>query len=57
MKLFLFSPVIASLSLAAPMGQGDPAPTVTIPFPQATIVGLSGNVEQFPGIPFGTTGQ
>ena len=28
------------------------APTVTIPAPQATIIGLAGDVEQFPGIPF-----
>lgn len=28
------------------------APSVTIPFPQATIIGKSGNVEIFPGIPF-----
>jgi carboxylesterase type B len=29
-----------------------PTPTVTISSPQATIVGLAGLVEQFPGIPF-----
>lgn len=27
-------------------------PTVAIPAPQATIVGLGGKVEEFPGIPF-----
>lgn len=27
-------------------------PTVTISYPQATIVGLGGDVEQFPGVPF-----
>lgn len=29
-----------------------PVPTVAIPAPQATIVGLGGAVEEFPGIPF-----
>lgn len=28
------------------------SPTVTIPSPAATIIGLGGDVEQFPGIPF-----
>ena len=46
MKQFLLSVAIIPLALAAS------TPTVTISYPQATIVGLSGNVEQFPGVPF-----
>ena len=46
MKQFLLSVAIIPLALAAS------TPTVTISHPQATIVGLSGNVEQFPGVPF-----
>lgn len=46
MKQFLLSVAIIPLALAAS------TPTVTISYPQATIVGLSGDVEQFPGVPF-----
>lgn len=35
-----------------PFALGVSTPTVTISAPQATIVGLGGDVEQFPGIPF-----
>lgn len=42
--------LLASTTFAAPAAL---APTVTIPFPQATIIGVSQpNVEIFPGIPF-----
>jgi carboxylesterase type B len=40
---------ILSLSL---LSHGAPTPTVTIASPTATIFGLPGEVEQFPGIPF-----
>ncbi|KIX10062.1 uncharacterized protein Z518_01143 [Rhinocladiella mackenziei CBS 650.93] len=36
----------------SPVARAPDAPTVTISSPQATIVGLGGDVEQFPGIPF-----
>jgi triacylglycerol lipase len=41
-----------SLTLAAPHKRASATPTVTISYPEATIVGLGGTVEQFPGIPF-----
>jgi triacylglycerol lipase len=50
-----FLPVIVSLfslTLAAPHKRASATPTVTIAYPEATIVGLGGTVEQFPGIPF-----
>jgi carboxylesterase type B len=47
MKHFLFNVLL----VAAPLALAT-APTVTIAYPQATVVGLSGTVEQFPGIPF-----
>jgi carboxylesterase type B len=46
MKLLLLSVAFIPLAFAAS------TPAVTISYPQATIVGLSGNVEQFPGVPF-----
>jgi carboxylesterase type B len=42
---------LVSLTLAVPHKRAS-TPTVTIAYPQATIVGLAGSVEQFPGIPF-----
>lgn len=53
-SIMKFLPVLAGLvsfSLAVPHQRAS-TPTVTIAYPQATIVGLSGSVEQFPGIPF-----
>lgn len=35
-----------------PLGIAASTPTVTISYPEATIVGLGGKVEQFPGVPF-----
>lgn len=43
---------LVSLTLAAPQKRASTTPTVTIAFPEATIIGLAGSVEQFPGIPF-----
>jgi carboxylesterase type B len=43
---------LVSLTVAAPHKRASATPTVTIVSPQATIVGLGGTVEQFPGIPF-----
>lgn len=37
---------------ASPVARQAASPTVTISSPQATIVGLGGDVERFPGIPF-----
>jgi len=49
MKLFIVSSLL-HLALAAPRAV---TPTVTISYPQATIIGgVSGAVEIFPGIPF-----
>ncbi|KAL2828808.1 Alpha/Beta hydrolase protein [Aspergillus pseudoustus] len=45
--------LVAATFAILPLAQGAaPSPTVTIPSPSATIVGLPGEVEQFPGIPF-----
>jgi carboxylesterase type B len=44
---------LVSFVLAAPApNKRASTPTVTIAYPEATIVGLGGTVEQFPGIPF-----
>jgi Carboxylesterase family len=50
MNFLLILSTIYSLIGASPVKRA--APTVAIQYPQATIVGLSGDVEQFPGIPF-----
>ncbi|KAF3941845.1 Cholinesterase [Dactylella cylindrospora] len=56
MKFLLTVFSILRLSLAAPAAvpieERAAAPTVTIASPQATIVGVAGDVEIFPGIPF-----
>ncbi|KAK6518955.1 hypothetical protein TWF281_003646 [Arthrobotrys megalospora] len=53
--LFIFSSLLG-LSLAAPaavpLEERAAAPTVKISSPQATIIGVGGDVEIFPGIPF-----
>lgn len=55
-SLALFSLFLACEALPATRLAAEPraeaSPTVTIPSPAATIVGLGGDVEQFPGIPF-----
>ena len=51
MKFFPVFCGLVSLTLAVPYKRAS-TPTVTIAYPQATIVGLAGSVEQFPGIPF-----
>jgi hypothetical protein len=52
MKLLLFSSLI-SLALAVPApAKRATTPTVTISYPQATIIGTGGSVEQFAGVPF-----
>lgn len=48
MRLFLLLSLL-SIALAAPRGL---IPTATITSPQATIVGITGAIEAFPGIPF-----
>ncbi|KAK2767589.1 hypothetical protein FQN54_003747 [Arachnomyces sp. PD_36] len=53
MKLLLPLSALLSVGLAAPAEQAHAAtPVVTISSPEATIVGLGGDVEEFPGIPF-----
>ena len=49
--LVLFSLVPFTLGAPAP-NKRTSTPTVSISYPEATIVGLGGTVEQFPGIPF-----
>jgi carboxylesterase type B len=49
MKLLVLGFGLLPMALAAPAAIN---PTVTIPSPQATIIGVSGAVEIFPGIPF-----
>ncbi len=44
--------IIAAREAADIEARATVAPTVSIAYPQATIVGLGGKVEQFPGIPF-----
>ena len=44
--------LLLNLLVVAPPVVLATAPTVTIAYPQATIVGLSGTVEKFPGVPF-----
>jgi len=51
MKLIYLFLSLPTLILAVPHPRAL-VPTVTIASPQATIVGLAGAVEQFPGIPF-----
>ena len=48
-SLLFLAVVSKHIAFAAPTAT---APSVTIPFPQATIIGQSGSVEVFPGIPF-----
>ena len=43
---------VAGREIAEVERRAAPIPTVAIPAPQATIVGLGGKVEEFPGIPF-----
>lgn len=54
MKLLLLLPALLSVGLAAPARRDDATPVVTISSPEATILGLGGDVEEFPGIPFAT---
>src|SRR6266498_1371791 len=49
--LVLLSSILPFIA-AAPANRAVITPTVTITSPQATIVGLPGDVEKFPGIPF-----
>ncbi|KAI9697473.1 MAG: hypothetical protein M1820_007808 [Bogoriella megaspora] len=54
MKIVTFILASALAAFAAPgniRGRAA-APTVTISAPQATVVGIAGDVEQFPGVPF-----
>ncbi|KAL2820702.1 Alpha/Beta hydrolase protein [Aspergillus granulosus] len=51
MKTYI--PLGATILALFPLTRGaTPAPTVTIASPAATIIGLPGEVEQFPGVPF-----
>ncbi|EPS43655.1 hypothetical protein H072_2358 [Dactylellina haptotyla CBS 200.50] len=55
MKVLIIAFCLLRLSLAAPappLEERAAAPTVTITSPQATIIGVAGSVEVFPGIPF-----
>jgi hypothetical protein len=52
MKFAAVLAVVLPVCLAAPPVVRAAAPTVTISEPQATIIGLAGAVEEFPGIPF-----
>ncbi|KAK6334354.1 hypothetical protein TWF730_003567 [Orbilia blumenaviensis] len=55
MKVLLVLSSLLGLSLAAPaavLEERAAAPTVTISYPKATIIGKAGSVEIFPGIPF-----
>lgn len=48
-----YMPLGATILALLPLAHGaSPAPTVTIASPAATIIGLAGETEQFPGIPF-----
>ncbi|KAJ6012342.1 cholinesterase [Penicillium canescens] len=48
-----YMPLGATILAILPMAHGtSPTPTVTIASPAATIIGLAGETEQFPGIPF-----
>jgi carboxylesterase type B len=51
MKIYM--PLAATILALLPMAySAAPSPTVTITSPAATIIGLAGEVEQFPGVPF-----
>ncbi|TVY19922.1 putative secreted lipase [Lachnellula arida] len=51
MKLLSFILCLLPVSLAAPAVRAV-APTVTIAYPQATLIGVAGDVETFNGVPF-----
>jgi carboxylesterase type B len=52
MKLVPILLILLPFTAAAPHEKRAAAPTVTIASPEATIIGVSGTVEQFLGIPF-----
>lgn len=52
MKFLVLLSSVLPFVAAAPANRAVITPTVTVTSPQATIVGLPGDVEQFPGIPF-----
>ncbi len=51
-SLFFFLSFISPILAAPAPNKRASTPTVTIAYPEATIIGLGGTVEQFPGIPF-----
>lgn len=52
MNSLLFAFIFISLTFASPIEPRSTTPVVTITAPAATITGLAGDVEQFPGVPF-----